>query len=141
MKCPGKCLQASANHRGGIDVEGSSVCGGQGLERDGFAVEFGVAVAGICGARRSAWTGETPVPTLIRKSWRPQFQRCCRALHLRLPGPAFTLRATTVWSSKVSTPAAWSGTALKISLTTQSADLVAHPATIASTRSGPKEWP
>src|SRR6202167_1031887 len=55
--------------------------------------------------------------------------------------PSLTLIATTVWSSKVSTPAECSAAAMKRLSTTQSADLPPHSAMIFSTRPRPNISP
>src|SRR6185437_14529694 len=53
----------------------------------------------------------------------------------------FTLMATTVSSSKVSTPEAWSAAALKMDLTMDSAEFPEHSAMIFSSRVRPKRSP
>src|SRR6185312_11970446 len=64
----------------------------------------------------------------------------CDWVHLRLGSP-FTLMATTVSSSKASSPAACSVTALNRDLTTQSAEMSAQPAIMASVRWRPNISP
>src|SRR5579864_1903275 len=61
--------------------------------------------------------------------------------HFFLGVPLRTRMATTVWSSKVSTPAECSAAALKSESTTQVADFPSHSAMIRSTRPRPKSSP
>ena len=124
-KCVLEDLQPLANRRGGIHVERRARALGELGQGNALAVQNELRIA----LRRA------PSALAENKPGRPlRARKHAAPLHffLELPGaaPSFTLMATTVSSSKASTPAACSATALNNESTTQSADMSPQSAMI-----------
>src|SRR5215469_2789468 len=121
-KCKVEGQNTFANRSRGIDIERGPEPLREFSKRDFFAAQ------NFAGA---AWVRP------VNESWRP----LGKFTHLRADAFPFTLMATTVWSSKVSTPEACSAAALKMDFTIDSADFSEHSVTIFSSRVRPKRSP
>src|SRR5947209_4523782 len=120
-KCIAKSVDAFTNRARGIDVQGSTKLVGELRQRNLLALQNRFSrISGTVGESGRALEG---------------------VVHALVVGSPFTLIATTVWSSKVSTPEACSAAALKMDFTIESADSVEHCEMTFSRRVRPKSSP